>query len=243
MKNLNKYFAEFIGTFVLVFVGCGCAAIYGGANGSAVGVLSAAFAFGLSIVAVYYAIGKISGAHVNPAVSLAMFFDNRMDLKDMLLYMVSQVLGALAASATLFAILKCIPSATISSIGLGQNGYGSASAVSLTMAGAIITEIVLTCIFVLVVLGATSDEKYSGVGGLAIGGALTLVHLIGLPLTGTSVNPARSLAPAIMMLAAGKKTAINQVWVFIVAPLIGAILAVLIWKLLHLESKKPATEK
>ena len=219
---MKKYVAEFIGTFVLTFVGCGAAAVSGGVEG-VLGVLGIAMAFGLSIVAMAYSIGNISGCHINPAVSLAMLVSKKMSGKDFVGYVVAQVIGALAAAGLLMAIGKmCSPVIT----GLGTNGYGDASFVHLNMTGALIVEVVLTFIFVLVILGVTSRDNFASVAGLVIGLALAFVHIIGIPLTGTSVNPARSLGPAIF--AGGE--ALSQVWVFIVAPLVGGLIAALVWK-------------
>lgn len=227
---MKKYFAEFIGTFVLTFVSCGAAAISGGIGG-VLGVLGIAAVFGLSIVAMAYSIGNISGCHINPAVSLAMLVSKKMSTKDFIGYVAFQILGGIAAAG----LLKLVGSMCDPVIeGLGTNGYGEASFVGLNMAGAIIVEIVLTFIFLITILGVTSEEKYSGVAGLVIGGALTFVHIIGIPLTGTSVNPARSLGPAIF--AGGP--ALSQVWVFIVGPLVGAVLAAIVWKLIS--AKKEA---
>ena len=202
---MRKYVAEFIGTFVLTFVSCGAAAISGGVDG-VLGILGIAVAFGLSIVAMAYSIGNISGCHINPAVSLAMLISRRMDGKDFVGYVIT---------------------------GLGTNGYGEASYVGLNMTGALSVEIVLTCIFLIAILGVTSKESFSSVAGLVIGLTLTFVHIIGIPLTGTSVNPARSLGPA--LLAGGE--ALAQVWVFIVGPLVGAAIAALIWMFLNTESE------
>ena len=219
---MKKYVAEFIGTFVLTFVGCGAAAVSGGVEG-VLGVLGIAMAFGLSIVAMAYSIGNISGCHINPAVSLAMLVSKKMSGKDFVGYVVAQVIGALAAAGLLMTIGKmCSPVIT----GLGTNGYGDASFVHLNMTGALIVEVVLTFIFVLVILGVTSRDNFASVAGLVIGLALAFVHIIGIPLTGTSVNPARSLGPAIF--AGGE--ALSQVWVFIVAPLVGGLIAALVWK-------------
>ena len=233
MKNLNKYVSECLGTFFLVFLGTGAAILFGGAKGGLSSIIGISLSFGLSIVVVYYTLGKISGGHVNPAVSLAMYFDGRLPLKDLPFYILAQVIGAFAGTGVLYAMLKNIPSATITSIGLGQNAYGSESALNIALSGAIITEIVLTFIFVFVVLASTSKDEYSVNGGFIIGGALTAVHMIGIFFTGTSVNPARSLSPAVIYyLATGKTAALSQVWVFILAPLAGALFAVIIWKLL-----------
>lgn len=218
---MKKYVAEFIGTFVLTLIGCGSAALSGGIDG-VLGVLGIAMAFGLSIVAMAYSIGTVSGCHINPAVSLAMFISKKLDGKDFVGYVVSQCLGAIVAALMLKTIgSMCDPIIT----GLGTNGFGSASYLGLSMTGAIIVEIILTFIFLMAILGVTSSEKTSNVAGLVIGLTLAFVHIIGIPLTGTSVNPARSLGPA--LIAGGE--ALSQVWVFIAAPLVGAALAAFVW--------------
>lgn len=220
---MKKYVCEFIGTAVLVLFGCGSAAIAGGV----LGTLGIALAFGLSVVAMYYVIGNISGCHVNPAVSLAMLINKKMDAKDFICYVIAQILGAIAGIAILYTIM-INSGLEIDVQGLGANGFDTASSVNLSMIGAIITEVVLTFVFIFTVLGATSDEKKSSVTGIVIGLALALVHIVGIPLTGTSVNPARSLAPALFL--GGE--ALEQVWVFIVAPLVGAALAAVVYKFL-----------
>ena len=220
---MKKYVCEFIGTAVLVLFGCGSAAIAGGVLGT-VGI---ALAFGLSVVAMSYVIGNISGCHVNPAVSLAMLINKKMDAKDFICYVIAQILGAIAGIAILYTIM-INSGLEIDVQGLGANGFDTASSVNLSMIGAIITEVVLTFVFIFTVLGATSDEKKSSVTGIVIGLALALVHIVGIPLTGTSVNPARSLAPALFL--GGE--ALEQVWVFIVAPLVGAALAAVAYKFL-----------
>lgn len=231
--RIKKYIAEFFGTAVLVLFGCGTAVVCGGLSGATqtgtLGVAAIALAFGLSIVAGAYAIGHISGCHVNPAVSLAMFINGKLDVIDLIGYVIAQVAGAFAGSGLLSVITK---NSALS--GFGSNGYGDLSYASLNMTGAIIVEIVLTFVFVMTILGVTSSEKYSSVAGIVIGATLTFVHIIGIPLTGTSVNPARSLAPAV--LEGG--TALSQVWVFIVAPLAGAALAGIVFKFLF----KPKAE-
>lgn len=221
---MKKYAAEFIGTFVLTFFGCGSAALSGGIDG-VLGVLGISMAFGLSIVAMAYSIGNISGCHINPAVSFAMLLSKKLSAKDFVGYVIAQCIGAIAAAGLLKLVgSMCSPAIT----GLGTNGFGSASYVGLGMAGAVVVEIVLTCVFLLAILGVTSSEKTANVAGLVIGLTLAFVHIIGIPLTGTSVNPARSLGPA--LLAGGQ--ALSQVWVFIVAPLIGAAIAAFIWMFL-----------
>ena len=225
---MKKYVCEFIGTFILVLFGCGSAVL----AGFAIGAQGIAIAFGLAIVAIAYSVGRISGGHVNPAVSLAMFINKKLSLKDFCWYVVAQIAGAFAASG----LLNLIVSMTeIGSNGLlGANGFDAESAVGLTMVGAIIVEIVATCIFVLTILGVTHNEKHSSIAGLVIGLVLTLIHIVTIPLTGTSVNPARSLAPAVLV----GGTALSQVWVFIVAPLVGAAIAGFAWKFLAKDEKE-----
>lgn len=223
--RIKKYIAEFLGTAILVLFGCGtavfCGGLSGGISNGTLGVVTIALAFGLSIVAGAYSIGHISGCHVNPAVSLAMFINGKLDIIDLIGYVVSQVAGAFAGSGLLLLITK-----ETAMTGFGSNGYGDLSSVGISMTGAIIVEVILTFVFVLTILGVTSSEKYSSVAGIVIGLTLTFVHIIGIPLTGTSVNPARSLAPAVFE----GGIALDQVWVFIVAPLAGAALAGIVFK-------------
>ncbi|MCR5026004.1 MAG: aquaporin [Methanobrevibacter sp.] len=215
---MKRYICELIGTMVLVLFGCGSAAI----AGAALGNLGIAFAFGLSIVAMAYVIGDISGCHINPAVSIGMWIDGRMEAKDLVLYIIFQCIGAIIGIGILAALISCAPSlGGYMATGLGQNGFGAASTVGLNLYGALLTEIILTFVFVFTVLGVTRSEKTSAIAGIVIGLTLAFVHIMGIPLTGTSVNPARSLAPALFM----GGTALNQVWVFIVAPAIGGIIA------------------
>ena len=214
---MKKYLAEFLGTLVLVLFGCGTAVIGG------ISTTGVAIAFGLAIVAMAYAIGGISGCHVNPAVSLAMLINKKISVKDFCLYVISQIVGAFAGIGILCAILYSLGMDTSN---LGANGFGEGK---VGLSGALITECVLTFVFVLTILGVTSDKKYDSIAGIVIGLTLTFVHLLGIPLTGTSVNPARSLAPAVVQ--GGE--ALSQVWVFIVAPLVGATLAALCFKLLN----------
>ena len=219
---MRKYIAEFIGTLTLVLFGCGIAVVSGG------NLVATSLAFGLAIVAMAYVIGNISGCHVNPAVSLAMFISKKMKLKEFCFYVLAQVLGALAGTAILYLILN---NSSIGVLALGANGYGTLSATNITLLGAIVTEVVLTFVFIYTILGVTNDESKGNVAGLVIGLTLTFVHLLGIGLTGTSVNPARSLAPAIFL----GGTALKQVWVFIVAPFIGAALAAFVFKYLNKE--------
>lgn len=217
---MKKYIAEAVGTAVLTLFGCGIAVVSGG------DLVATALAFGLAIVAEAYVIGGISGCHVNPAVSLACLLDGRMDTKDFVGYVVAQFIGALCGAAILFFVLS---STAAGVTGLGTNGFGEASATGLSLFGAIIVEIVLTCVFVYTILGVTADESKGSVAGIVIGLTLTFVHLLGIPLTGTSVNPARSFGPAVF--AGG--LALSQVWVFIVAPLAGAALAAFLYRFLN----------
>lgn len=223
---MKKYLCEFIGTAVLVLFGCGSAAIAGGV----LGTLGIALAFGLSIVAMAYVIGDISGCHINPAVSLAMFINKKMDTKDFICYIIAQVLGAIVGILFLYVIMS---SAGLSLTNLGQNGFGSASSVGISMIGAIVVEIILTFVFIFTILGVTSNPKMSSVSGIVIGLTLAFVHIMGIPLTGTSVNPARSLAPALFV--GGE--ALKQVWVFILAPLLGSALAALTFKFINKKEK------
>lgn len=223
--NTKKYIAEFIGTFTLTLFGCGSAALSGGIDGK-LGILGISMAFGLSIVAMAYAIGDISGCHINPAVSLAMLISKKLDMKDFVGYVIAQVLGGLAAAGVLSFIINSSSNlGSVAEVGLGQNGFGSASYVGLSMGGAIVVEIILTFVFLMTILGVTAKAKTGTVAGLVIGLCLAFVHILGIPLTGTSVNPARSFGPALLM--GGQ--ALSQVWVFIVAPLIGAALAAVVW--------------
>ena len=216
MKDLRKYVAEFIGTFVLVLVVCGTAiAVKCGVDNPA-GYLATAAAFGLVIVAMAYSIGNISGCHINPAVSIAMLVSKKMNVKDFICYIIAQCLGAIAGAAVLGGIFGF-------DCGFGANAVDPAK-----VGGGFLVEVILTCIFVLAILGVTSRESFSKVAGLVIGGALTLVHLLGIAITGTSVNPARSLGPAIF--AGGQP--LEQIWIFILAPLVGGVLAALIWMFL-----------
>ena len=224
---MKKYLCEFIGTAVLVLFGCGSAAIAGGT----LGTLGIALAFGLSIVAMAYVIGNISGCHINPAVSLAMLINKKMTVKEFIFYVVAQVLGAILGIGILYGIIAASSDLDVAVNGLGANGFGDVSSVGLNVWGAILVEIILTFVFIYTILGVTSDENKSSVAGIVIGLTLAFVHIMGIPLTGTSVNPARSLAPAIFL--GGE--ALKQVWVFIVAPFIGSALSAVTFKYLNKE--------
>lgn len=227
---MKKYICEGIGTAVLVLFGCGSASILAG---GALGIVGIALTFGLVIVAMAYVIGNVSGCHINPAVSFAMALNKKMTWKEFGFYVLSQVIGAIVGTAILYAILKSC-GIDVSMQGLGANGYGINSAVSINVWGALVSEIILTFVFIYTILGVTSDESKAPVAGIVIGLTLTLVHLVGIPLTGTSVNPARSLAPAIFM----GIDALKQVWVFILAPMAGAALAAYTYKFLNNKESK-----
>jgi aquaporin Z len=216
---MKKYVAEAIGTFVLTFLGCGAAVSLGCAEENTAAVVGTAIAFGLSVVAMAYTIGGVSGCHINPAITLACFIDKRISAKDCCGYICGQVVGGIVAGACLAAIYCCTS-------GLGANGIGAGCHGSVTTA--LVVEAILTALFVLVVLGSTDSKVGAGnFAGLAIGLSLILIHLVGIHFTGTSVNPARSIGPALF--AGGE--ALANVWVFIVGPFIGSVIAVILWKL------------
>ncbi|MCL2838622.1 MAG: MIP family channel protein [Oscillospiraceae bacterium] len=223
MVSIKKYSAEFIGTMILVFMGCGSAVVLGAAVGG--GHLAVALAFGLAIVATAYVIGNISGCHVNPAVSLAMLINKKIDVKDFIGYIVAQFAGAIAGAALLMLIVH---------LGVADQTHalGANTALNIGITGSFVVEVILTAIFVFAILGVTSDAGKKNVAGIVIGLTLAFVHIVGIPLTGTSVNPARSLGPAIF--AGGES--LSNVWVFIAAPLVGAVIAVCLFKLIS--SKK-----
>lgn len=238
MESIKKYVAEVIGTFVLVTLGCGTAMLVGCDSGNGCGYILTALAFGLVIVGMAYCVGNISGCHINPAVSLGVLISGGMTFTDFIGYVVSQCVGAIAGAGCLKLIFD-LGDVTDMTGGYGANGLAGVSG----NAGAgVIVEIVLTFIFVMTILGVTSkNAKHGSFGGLIIGLTLTLVHIFGIGLTGTSVNPARSLGPAI--LAGGD--ALADLWVFIVGPFVGAILAALVYKCLEPAGKPaaPAVEK
>ncbi len=231
MQQFKKYIAEFMGTGILVLFGCGSAVLTGN-------ILLISLVFGFSIVVGAYTIGKISGCHVNPAVSLAMLINGKLSLKDFCGYVVAQIAGAFAGSGLLYAILSTTELGTKH---LGENGFGALSGTNISMVGAILVEIILTFVFVYVILNVTARKEHSNIAGIIIALTLAFVHMVGIALTGTSVNPARSLAPAVIV--GGE--ALKQVWVFIVAPLAGAAAAACAYKLLNAsyDIEKPAKKK
>lgn len=227
--KFSKFSAEFLGTMVLVLMGCGSAVIAGANGTTGVGLLGISFAFGLSVTAMAYAIGHISGCHINPAISIGMVIAGRMKASDAAYYIVAQILGAIAGAAILLAIASGKPGYELATGGLGQNGYAALSPQHYNLVSGFIAEVVLTFIFLLVIFGSTSTKNINGgFAGLSIGLSLVLIHIVGIPVTGVSVNPARSIGPA--LLVGGQ--AISQLWLFIAAPIIGAILSAGVWRFL-----------
>lgn len=225
--NLSKYAAEFFGTLVLVLMGCGSAVIAGANGTTGVGLLGIAFAFGLSVVAMAYAIGHISGCHINPAISIGMVVVGRMKAGEAAGFIVSQILGALAGAFILMLIANGKADYSIAVNGLGQNGYDAASPGKYNMISGFIAETVFTFIFLLVIFGSTSTKNiHGGFAGLAIGLSLVLIHITGIPVTGVSVNPARSIGPALLV----GGIAISQLWLFIAAPILGSVLSAIAWR-------------
>ena len=230
MENIRKYIAELIGTFALVLFGCGSAVIAGKSilDGTldGLGLLGISLAFGLTLLVMVYAIGPISGCHINPAVTISMLVAGKIKPKDSIAYIIAQCCGAILGAGILYVIASGQGSYDIAINGLGQNGYGAASPAGYALMACFVAEIVLTGLFLFVIFGSTSKDAPKGFAGIPIGFALVIAHLIGIPITGTSVNPARSLGPALFV--GGE--AINQVWLFWLAPIIGGILVAIIWK-------------
>ncbi|WP_199748298.1 MULTISPECIES: aquaporin Z [unclassified Pedobacter] len=226
-SKISKFSAEFLGTLVLVLMGCGSAVIAGANGTTGVGLLGISFAFGLSVVAMAYAIGHISGCHINPAISIGMVVTGRMKASEAAYYIVAQILGGIAGAFILLLIASGKPEYSLSANGLGQNGFDALSPQHYSLQAGLIAEVVLTFIFLLVIFGSTSTKNINGgFAGLAIGLSLVLIHIVGIPVTGVSVNPARSIGPAILV--GGQ--ALSQVWLFIVAPIAGAVLSGIVWK-------------
>ena len=225
---MNKQLAEFIGTLALVFFGCGAAAIGGmGTGPTAINLLGIASAFGFAIVAMAYGIGPISGCHVNPAVSFGVFAAGRMSAAEMVSYWIAQILGAIVGAIVLYIILSGKASGW--SGGLGQNGWGPGYLGEYNTLSALVFEIVATFLFLVNILGVTHPFTPKGFAGLSIGLTLAAIHIVGINITGTSVNPARSIGPAIVGMASNPH-AVEQLWMFIVAPLIGAGLAGILFR-------------
>jgi len=222
MNYMKKYSAELIGTMALVLIGCGSAVI----AGKFIGFTGISFAFGLTVLAMVYAIGSISGCHINPAITIAMLVAGKIKGKDAIFYVIAQCIGGIIGAGILWAIASGITGFSLASTGLGQNGFGAHSPAGYSLAACFIAEVVLTALFLFVIFGSTHDKAPKGFAGISIGFTLVLIHLIGIPITGTSVNPARSLGPAVFV----GGDALAQLWLFIVAPIIGGIISALIWK-------------
>jgi aquaporin Z len=232
---MKKYIAEFIGTLVLVTLGCGTAMLVGCNSELGCGYLLTALAFGLTIVAMAYSIGNISGCHINPAVSLGVLLSGGMTASDFVGYIIAQCLGALAGSGLLAAIFS-LGNVTDMTGGFGSNGLAGVNG---SAVAGLLVEIVLTFIFVITILGVTSKKANHGsFAGIVIGFTLVLVHILGIGLTGTSVNPARSIGPAIVAAISGNSSPISCLWVFIVGPLVGAALAAFVYKFLESEDQE-----
>lgn len=241
---IKKFISEFVGTFMLVFFGCGTAVVVTklaakaasalGVNGLVFTLIPIALAFGLVLTACCYTIGKVSGSHVNPAVSIAMLIDGRMDVIECVEYIIAQVLGAIGGAGVLSLVLD-------SQKNLGANAFDSASALGsaiVTPTVALVIEAILTFVFVLVVLSVTAKDEHNN-AGIIVGLTLALVHILGTPFTGTSVNPARSIGPALLQ----SGNAINYLWVFIIGPMVGGILAALFYKFVIKEEKETKAKK
>ncbi|MCZ4268357.1 aquaporin Z [Rhodobacteraceae bacterium G21628-S1] len=223
----KKLLAEFVGTFWLVFGGCGSAVLAAGIENVGIGWLGVSLAFGLTVLTMAYAVGGISGGHFNPAVSLGLVVAGRFPAKDLIPYWLVQVIGAIAAAATLYVVVSGI-NGFEGVGGFASNGYGAASPLGYGMMSALVMEIVMTAAFLIIILGATSATVPAGFAPIAIGLGLTLIHLVSIPVTNTSVNPARSTGVA--PFADGP--ALTQLWLFWVAPLVGAVIGAVIWKIL-----------
>jgi aquaporin Z len=222
---MKKLTAEFIGTFWLVLGGCGSAVLAAAFPGVGIGLVGVSLAFGLTVLTIAYSLGHISGAHLNPAVSIGLWMGGRFPGKDLFPYIIAQILGGLAAAGVLY----IIATGNGSPIGnFAANGYGEHSPGGYSLLSALVTEVVMTFMFLIVILGATDEKAPKGFAGLAIGLALTLIHLISIPVTNTSVNPARSISQALFV----GGWAIEQLWLFILAPIAGALLAGLVYKLI-----------
>lgn len=231
MNLSNKLAAEFIGTFWLVLGGCGSAVLAAAFPGVGIGLLGVSFAFGLTVLTMAYAIGHISGCHLNPAISVGLVVGGRFPASQLVPYIVAQVLGATLAAFLLYVIASGQSGFVLSASGLAVNGYGDLSPGKYSLMAGLVTEVVMTAMFLFVIMGATDKRASAVSAGLAIGLALTLIHLISIPVTNTSVNPARSTGPALALLMGGYNQALSQLWLFWVAPIIGAVIGALAYKM------------
>lgn len=225
----SKFVAEMLGTMVLVLMGCGSAVIAGADGTTGVGLLGISFAFGLSVVAMAYAIGHISGCHINPAISISMVAAGRMKMGEAVTYIIAQIVGALLGAGILYLIYTNQATFDLGPWALGSNGWGTGYLNEYNTTAAFVAEFIFTFIFLLVILGSTSSKNINGgFAGLAIGLSLVLIHIVGIKITGVSVNPARSIGPAVF--AGGE--ALSQLWLFIAAPILGAVAAAFVYNLL-----------
>jgi aquaporin Z len=231
MNIMNRTIAEFIGTFWLVFGGCGSAVIAAAFPDVGIGLLGVALAFGLTVVTMAYAVGHVSGGHFNPAVTVGLWAGGRFPAKDIPAYVVAQVLGGVAAAFAVYIIASGAPDFALATSGLAANGYGDGSPGGYSLLAGALAEVLLTFFFLFIIMGSTSAQAPNGTAPLAIGLALTLIHLISIPVTNTSVNPARSTGPAIIE----GGLALQQLWLFWVAPLVGGVLGGLAYRTLQKE--------
>lgn len=232
MSIMKRAGAELVGTFWLVFGGCGSAVLAAAFPGVGIGLLGVSLAFGLTVLTMAFAIGHISGCHLNPAVSLGLWASKRFPAKDLAPYIVAQVLGGIAGAAVLWLIASGAPGFRLAG-GLAANGYGAHSPGSYTLLSGLVIELVMTFMFLLVILGSTDERAPKGLAPVAIGLCLTLIHLVSIPVTNTSVNPARSTGPALIV----GGWALEQLWLFWVAPVVGALLAGLAYRLVAVKKK------
>ncbi len=243
MTNTQRGLAEFLGTFWLVFGGCGSAVLAAAFPNVGIGLAGVSLAFGLTVLTMAYSIGHISGCHLNPAVTFGLWAGGRFSGKDIPLYVIAQVLGAIVAAYLLFFIASSAPGFTLSPTALAVNGVGDLSPGHYAMTAGVVIEIVLTAFFIFVIMGSTDGRAPAGFAPIAIGLALTLIHLISIPVTNTSVNPARSTGPALVLALNGHGEALGQLWLFWIAPIIGGVLGGIIYKTLGADaSAKPPIE-
>lgn len=226
MTNIQKALAEFFGTFWLVFGGCGSAVLAAAFPDVGIGLLGVSLAFGLTVLTMAYAVGHISGAHFNPAVTMGLWAGGRFEAKDIPMYVIAQVIGAVAAAFTLYVIASGSPTYDLAVNGLAANGFAEASPGKYTMAAGFLIEVLLTAFFLIIIMGSTDGRAPKGFAPIAIGLGLTLIHLISIPVTNTSVNPARSTGPALIV----GSMALQQLWLFWVAPIVGGMLGGFLYK-------------
>jgi aquaporin Z len=240
---MKRSVAELIGTFWLVLGGCGSAVLAAAFPDVGIGLLGVSFAFGLTVLTMVYAIGHVSGCHLNPAVSVGLAVGGRFSWSDLPVYVIAQVIGAILAAYLLWLIAAGAPDFALAANGLAVNGYGELSPGKYSMLAGFVTEVVMTMMFLLIILGATDKRAPAVSAGIAIGLALTLIHLISIPVTNTSVNPARSTGPAFALMTGGYGQAMGQLWLFWVAPIIGAALAGVLYNLFAAENDRAEVGK